>query len=364
MAAPALEGSIERIRGRIRLLLAVRWAVLFALGGTAASLLGLIAVRIAGIAFPLPEVFGGLLLITLLGAVFGYLRRVTPFQAAVTTDARLDLKDRLSSALALQAHADSEPLVAALVEDATRHAGGIDVRAAYPVRAPRETRLLAGALAALLLAVFLPQLPWFQSPAKRAEREAMKVEGARIVRVAREMRKHAEAKKVDLARQVARNLEQLGKEMRAGRLTKKQSLVKLHKMTKELAEAQKKLAGMPAGKSLAKAAEELKKSAKDAQAGAQSPEGAKRLKEMAEALSRNDMDKAAALLKQMADQIASGKMSKEQLQQMAREAQKMAQAMSGTQLQKAAQQLQKAAQQMQQGQMAAAAQQMRQAGGT
>ncbi|MBI3948558.1 MAG: hypothetical protein HY321_21780 [Armatimonadetes bacterium] len=367
MATWALEQHINRIRRRIRLLQAVRWGVRFALAGTVASLAFLILSRILHVASQtewvalLPGVSA------LAGAAFGALRRVTPHQAALAADARLALRERLSSGLYFLHHPDPDPMVSALVEDATRHSESIDVRRAFPVRATREAHTLAGALLVLALVLALPELPYFQSPAQRAERAAMKAEGARIVRVAKEVRRTAEARKVDLAKRVARNLEHLGEQMGAARISKKEALVKLNKLTREVADAQKQLAAADAGKSLAQAAAELRKAAAQAAGRGIRPApdaAAKRLQAMADALAGNDMEKAAKLLEEMAEEAASSKMSREERQRAADQAMKMAQAMSGTQLDEAAKQLQEAAKQLQQGRTAQAARQMAQAGGT
>src|SRR5512146_952363 len=99
MATLALDLTLERIRRRMRLLLAVRWSVLFALGGAVLSLLGLLAVKLARAHFPAEEDGLFLLLCAAAGALYGCTRRVTPFQAALATDGRLGLQERLSSAV-------------------------------------------------------------------------------------------------------------------------------------------------------------------------------------------------------------------------------------------------------------------------
>ncbi|HHX40637.1 MAG TPA: hypothetical protein GX715_11790 [Armatimonadetes bacterium] len=359
MATLRLERHINRIRRRIRVLHALRWSVLFALGGT------LVAVVAAGIAwarhalFPLPEVALFLATCAGLGAFAGYLRRVTPFQAALITDRRLGLQERLSSALELGKRDPRDPLVAALVADATSHAEGIDPRTAYPLRARREAHLLAGALGVLALVLLLPRLPFLQSPQQRAERAAMRAEGERIVRVAREMRKAGETRHSDLERRIARNLEQLGQSMRSSRVDKKQALMKLHALTQEIKEAQKQLASEGAKRSLAQASEALMKEAR-----ARSGETAQRLQQMAEALAREEMGQAARLLEEMGERVASGKISAREREQMAGEAERIAESLAETPLQEAAQQLAEAARLLRQGQMQAAAEQMQQACGS
>ncbi|NLC59471.1 MAG: hypothetical protein GX774_21750 [Armatimonadetes bacterium] len=364
VATLALERKIDRIRRRIRLLLAVRWSVRFALGGTLASLLALVIFRLADAPFPgrhAALLFAGT---TAAGALFGFCRRVTPFQAALATDARLGLKECLSSALALRHDGEQTPLVAALLADATRRSAAIDVRAVYPLRLPREARFLAGALLVLALALYLPTLPRFQSARERAERAAMRAEGERIVRVAKELRQTLDARHADLNRRLAHNLEQLGKGMQAARIGKKEALVRLHKLTREVTAAQRQQALAGGTRSLSRAGEALKQAARAAEAKASSPEAGQRLRQMGEALRRGDTEQAARLLQELANRAVSGKLSAQERQQMAQEARQIAQALADTSLAEAARPLQEAAKQLQQGQLAAAARQFEQAGGT
>ena len=111
VATLALERKIDRIRRRIRLLLAVRWSVRFALGGT----LRPVALVIFRLADALPGYHAALLFAgTTPPALRGFCRR-DPFQAALATDARPGLKECLSSALALRHDGEQTPLVAALL---------------------------------------------------------------------------------------------------------------------------------------------------------------------------------------------------------------------------------------------------------
>lgn len=360
MATLALEHNLDRIRRRMRLLLALRWGVRFALAATLAALLWLVGAKLTDIPFSGAGVALFLILALLAGAAFGALRRLSRFQAALITDARLGLQERLSSALDLLHQPEPDPLVAALVADATRCAATIDARAVFPVKAPRETCPLAAALAILAAALFVPNLSPFQSEQRRAEREAMRAEGERITRVAKEMRRAAAVSETELQRRIARNLEQLGKEMQAAHLSKKQALVMLNQLADEVAAAQRQLAPEAAGKSLAQAGEELAKAA----ANTARADAGKRLSEMAQALKTNDLQRAAQLLEQMAEQAAADQTSAEEAKALADQAREIAQALNDTSLQEAASSLQKAAQQLDQQQLAAAADQFRQAGGT
>jgi len=359
MATLRLERHINRIRRRIRLLHALRWSVLFALAGTLATAVAASIAWARHALFPLPEAVLFLAACAGLGALAGSLRRVSLFQAALAADRRLGLQERLSSALELGKQDARDPLVAALVADATSHAAGIDPALAFPLKMPREVRLLAGALGVLALVLLLPRLPVLQSLQQRAERAAMRAEGERIVRVAREMRKAAETRDSDLERQIARNLEQLGRSMRASRIDKKRALVKLHALTQEIKEAQKQLAAEGAKKSLAQASEALAKEARTT-----SGEMARRLQEMSRALAREDMEQAARLLKEMGERVASGELAAREREELASEAEKIAVSLADTSLQEAARELQEAAQSLRQGQMQAAAEQMRQAAGS
>src|SRR5207249_3413607 len=134
-----------------------------------------------------PEWLAAVLLAgAVVGAGIGWTRRVTLMDAAQLADRRLDLKERLSSGVDFLERGEVHPMVAAQLADAAEHSTRLRPAEVFPHRFPREWRLLAGSLLCLLALLYLPSLPFLQSPQKRAERAAMRREGVRIQALAKE----------------------------------------------------------------------------------------------------------------------------------------------------------------------------------
>lgn len=115
-------------------------------------------VAVIGIACAGPEIAGA----------WSFLNRWSASRAARELDARLGLKDRLSSGLELAGLAGLDGFAALAVVDAERAAATVDVRLAIPVRFGRSWRVWPFVLtAAVAAAVYVPQARW----AERAKTE-------------------------------------------------------------------------------------------------------------------------------------------------------------------------------------------------
>ena len=360
---------------RIRVLLAYRYASWLVLLMAGLSLAWLLASKAYWVDEPAPELLGALVLGGgILGALFGYLQRVTPLDAARITDKRTQMKERFASAVEFEGIHSTDPLVRRQIEDAGEHARALDLRRTYPVKLTRES-VFAGVLAlALFGAFFLPSLPIFWSAERKKEAEQVKQHGVKIEKIAQDSEKASEAKKLTEAKKASQEAKKLAKAMKAGKMGKKQAMVKLNKLTKNIAEQQKRLAAANkvGSKSLEQAAKEIKqaleqqrKAAEDAlkakpqnagKADPKNPQDQKQsdamtksqdaLNKFAEALQQNNPEAQNQALQELAQQMQSGQMSQKEMQQLQKQMEKIAQAMQGTDLDKAAKQLAELAKQM------------------
>ncbi len=353
-----LDQKLRELRKRMRLLAALKWASILALYASAIALVLTVASKFHWLEVYPEAVAAALVLAAGIGAAIGYFRRISPMETARRTESRLDLKERLSSALEFLGEQRQDPLVALQIEDAAAHSARIDPRLAYPAQVPREARFFAIALAALVLLTVLPELPMFQSPKERMERAQIKKQGEEIVRVAKEMQKAATANKLDLAKRISRNMELLGKDMMRNRLTKKQALMQMHKLDKQMAAAMKKLQTPEARKLSADALKDMKKAADSMPDDLKKTELGKMMQQMAEAAARKDFRKANELARKMMEMAQSGKISKQDMQKAAAQLAKMAQGLKGSQLGDMASKMQKAAEAASSGDMKKAAEQM------
>jgi hypothetical protein len=347
MTPEAILGQkIAQLRGRIRLLIAQHWMCRTLVVATGACGLAALVMRLAGEPLPLewlPLVLGAA---ALAGAVFGWTRPVTPMDAARLADQRLELRERLSSGVDFARRPERDPLVAAQIEDAARRSARLMPRDVFPYRLPREARSLAAAAVVLLGVLFVPELSIFQSPQQQAEKAALKREGAKLQRLAKETLRRHNATNAEITRRVAENMRHLGTEMQRGRVNKKQAMLALGKMTKELREQQRQMALGASPKSLERAAAEMKRAAADPRLAGQGTAG-RAMADVAKALEQRDFDAAAKALGKLAERLKSGQMSDAEAKAAAAALSQMASALKDTDLDAAAKQLREAAKQLQ-----------------
>lgn len=204
---------------------------------------------------------GPILLGLLSGAAFALLPRLSALTVARLTEQRADLKERLSSAIALEATeaASTSPFYPALRADAERYAADVNLKAIYPLRIPRAFWLSLLALTLLAGVTLLPSLPLFWSKEKKAEMSEVKKEGIRIMRLAQQAEKEATKKHLPMTKQAAEELKKLGIKMREGKLDKVHAMVAMHKLTQKLAEQQRQQAAQKKNAAQAQqAAQQLK----------------------------------------------------------------------------------------------------------
>jgi hypothetical protein len=313
-----LRDRVGQLRRRVRLLVTARWV--FAALVVAAVLCSVLVVldRLEWISAP-PEYLAGVLALgALIGAAIGMTRRVSLMDAAQ-------------------------------LADAAEHSSRLRAPEVFPFRVPREAKFFAASLLLLCGLVFVPELSVFQSPKVRAEKTAMKKEGERIEKLAKDYKKRSAQKNADITKRIAANMQALGKEMRRGRISKKQAMLKMGRLTKEMKEAQRQLAVANTPRSLEQAADKLKKSAENAQRQGANPAAAKMMADMANALEKKDFEAAAKQLQQLADRLQKGEMKPEEAKAAADALSKMAEAMKGTQLDAASKQMQEAAKKLAEG---------------
>lgn len=310
----------------------------------------------------------------LIGYRNGQLARAGTFDAALEADRSLGLEERLSSALAFThpdvvrrghrvnngsgflarlrsilmprmaygttVRSESTQLVPALVHDAARRSAGLDPKKVYPTKLDRTHWLLIGFSVLLLAFALMPNIQLFRSIEERRTAAALQVEGKELVAVAKEIRKKDETKAETVDKKMAKRMEKLGQKMQQGRMTKREALVQLGQLKKDLEKAakndnQNSSAGMQeAMKALA--GEKM-----------ESSEGQK----MQDAAKKGDMKEAAKEMEKLADKIEKGEMSADEQQKAARDLQKAANALrkqGGEQGEKMAQQLEQAAKALQQ----------------
>jgi hypothetical protein len=338
-----LRDRVGQLRRRVRLLVTARWVFAALVVVSVLCSLLVIGDRLEWINAP-PEYLAGLLALgALIGAAVGFTRPVSMMDAAQLADRRLGLKERLSSGIDFMERGAGDAMTAAQLADAAQHSSRLRPREVFPFRVPREAKFFAASLALLFGLVFVPELSIFQSPKVRAQKAAMKQQGEQIEKLAKDYKKRVGQKNADITKRIAANMQALGKEMRRGRISKKQAMLRMSKLSKEMRDAQRQLAMANMPRSLDQAAQVLKKQAENTQRQGGNPMAAKMMADMAKALENKDYDAAAKTLQQLAQKLQNGDMKPGEAKAAADALSKMAEAMKGTQLDAAAKQMQEAA---------------------
>ena len=394
--------ALAAVSSRLRLLRWVRHASRGALVGIG---LALIAVALAHFDWlperlPLEVLLPALLVVGIgAGTVTALLRPIPLMDAARLAESRLGLKERLSSALQFERspRAARDPEAALLLrlqaEDAAAHARSLNAAEAVPWRWFWETKVAAGGLLLLALALWLPNLPALVPPQLRIERQIVRKTGDNLEKKAAVIQKLADQKHLEGTRKAAADMKRLGHKLATGKLDKKQAMVQMSKLTQQMRQAQQKAAqGTPGAgeKSLAQAGQQLSQSlaagAKSAGGqGAPKPGDPKQgfnlptngskssatpsahhattpeVQKSASAMRQNDTKALSEQLRQLADKTASGKLSPAEQQQAAADLQKLSGALKDTPMPETQKHTQAAADAMKRGDKQGAASEMRKA---
>lgn len=279
----AITGALAQITSRLRLQRWVRHASRGALAGTAPALTAVVLAHFDLLpdwlpleaAIPVPILLG-----ILAGTVTTFLRPISLMDAARLAEARLGLKERLSSALEFERSPQaSDPEAATLrrlqMADAASHAQSLKSTDAVPIRLPWELKAFAAGLAVIALALWVPNLPVFVPPGVKIERQIVQKTGTKLEQTAKRIAKQADAQRLPETRRAAAQMQRLAQRLAAGRMDKKQAMVQMSKLTQQMRQqlqktAQANSSAGAGGKSLAQAGQQLAQ----AMAGGQNAAGA------------------------------------------------------------------------------------------
>ena len=276
----AISHALAQITARLRL---VRWVRHAGRGALAGVGLGVIAVALTHFdllpdwlpleaAIPVPILLG-----VLAGTITTFLRPISPMYAARLAEARLGLKERLSSALEFERspltandnktndhNADPEAAVLRRLQlaDAATHAHSLNAVQAVPLHLPWEAKAAVAGLALIALALIVPNLPVFVPPSVRLERRIVQKTGSKLEQTAKLIQKQADAQHLSGTRRASVVMQRLAQRLAAGHLGKKQAMVQMSKLTQQMRQelqrtAQANSSAGAGGKSMAEAGRQL-----------------------------------------------------------------------------------------------------------
>ena len=249
-------------------------------------------------------------------------------QATIEIDHRYRLKERLSSALMIQAHDTTSPLGQALLADANKKSEMLDLRDEFAIRLKRSA--LWPILPVICLAVF-----WFapdpvsqsqQQVAQQNQTTATQVKNATtpLLDQVRKKRIEAEEKGLNESAELFKQLEgELEKLQKQGTLEKSEVLSKLNDLKEKMEERRKEVGS---GENLQKNLDKLK----DLTDGP--------AEELAKAMEQGDFEAAREQVNELKDKLLNNQLSPEEKQKLAEQLEQMEKALKDAVEKNAAQQ--------------------------
>lgn len=228
--------------------------------------------------------------------------------AAIEIDRRYGLKERISSALALEDSQRQAPLGQALVADAQRQAARIDLAEQFAIRLPRHLllALLPGA-AVFLIALLVPAAGDRTAQGRvdsEAKRQQVQKSQATLQRQLAEKRQQAREEGLKEAQELFLRLERELAEASKSLGDLKESLAKLHDLSQMLEKRRQELAGAEAVDKQLEQLKNLSRGPADRLLGA---------------LAKGDMKRAQQELDALRKQLAEGKLDPAERQALARQ---------------------------------------------
>ncbi len=248
---PTLVQKLRRLRRRLALLQWMECTARALLVAAVAACTWLTVTRfLPQLGDPLPVALGLGLGAVLGAALWTWLRRPALLHAALAADEKLGLKERLTSALVLQAHAGSflggnEAMAEAVHRDAARHLGTLHPRM-FRLAPSRSMHWLAVPLVLFGLGyVFLPEVDLFGYRARQAEartQAADREEQARMLEAAARLLPSQSLPAAEASARDVQELDRTATGLRTGEITKKQALARVQQLRERLREKRGALA--------------------------------------------------------------------------------------------------------------------------
>ncbi len=238
----------------------------------------------------------------------------SPIDAAIEIDRRFDLRERVASSLSLSPAEQSSEAGQAVVNDALRAIGRIDVDDKFRVGIGRRAWWpLVPAAIAFAFVAFLDIRTASSSvdPALAAKTEQQTKTAIESLRkkIEEQRKKLAEDKDLKAADELFKKIEQGARELsQKDKLDPSKAHVKLNDLAKELEQKRQQLGGD-------KALQEQMQKMKDLGAGPAD--------KAAQAMKQGDWDKALKEIEKLAKELRESKFSKAELEQLAKQLQKM-----------------------------------------
>ncbi len=235
IAFGALRRHLTRLRLRLRLALGVYVSARVVAILCGAASIAILLHKLQGILSPTELVWiaPGLAVVAALVAAIAW--PLPDSRVAAAADRRLGARDRLATAVELAVSSDRSGMDCAQIADALNYASGQKAADAFAVRIGRTGRWAVGCLIALLAVHFAPIPALLLSEREREDQDRLRAVAHLLKPEAERLQRKADETGDEETSEVARRLERLAREMERGSVERKQALVELDEIEKDLA---------------------------------------------------------------------------------------------------------------------------------
>lgn len=312
---------------------------------------------------------GAVLLGVVAGGGYGLRRPLRQQIVAQWVDQQVGFQERLTTASWLAESGDASslsPFALLQLQDAHRYATDLSQKRIARIRLPRTLWAAIAMSAIALFLWFAPDLTWLQSPQVRQQKQAMRVAGERLERLAEEWRKQTPSQQDEQMRRLTQQMQTLSKQMQRARLSQREAMLQMSRLQRQAEQQQRQLTQASVPKSMQRASdqflsaravqEQLLQAKREKEASPRIQPAAYRqdlpfaqqvTQQMALALSQQDVSRLSQVLQQIAQRW--NELSREEQLQIEKTLRELAKSLKDTELDAAAKEIQRALEHLRQG---------------
>ena len=245
------------------------------------------------------------------GALIHALQKVSLMEVALKSDGKLQLKERLSTALEwIDDHRVRTPMFRALLRDTAKSAEEISPKKVFPLEWKPQFKRLFGATTLMVIFIYMPSFSFFVPRVDPANVKTIREEAKKIERLAKKLEKKKPRTPVSLKRfkRAEKSLKKLSADLKKSKINKKQALSKISRVREKLQDYVNRK------EALSKMEKQLRRANLAGKSKSEEEE-------------EKEFQKLSRKLQEIASKAKKGKLSDKDKQQMINELQKMKQEM-------------------------------------
>jgi hypothetical protein len=222
--------SLTRLTNRINIHSIIKYASISLFFGAGITAMFILASKLVPIPVPfIPAIIAIIGLSLIIGIIIGVMKRISLIDSARVADNKLNLKDRLASAVEIinNNNIKLSAMAELQLEDASNYARKLDPKVAYPHIVPLNAKLLPIAIIALSLLTFIPAR--YGEPSEI--RQAIQQVGTKMETLTKEIDKSELSDEVS---KLVSKAEDTGQNLQSKNVTKKEALEKISDLNRRV----------------------------------------------------------------------------------------------------------------------------------